>query len=182
MNVPFPLKQVTSEDVKREIEVLQSNVSRVIDMRAGLVAHLVALEEEAKRLLFVSMTSPLDERPLIGISQLNFGQCAAAHVFSGIEIHILDEVVRFTVSGDARFAVSAYSGHGKTEVEPEPVLIDGNPIEGIEVSDSVTTLIARSANGSELRVKTADMLAVFVDKAAADWGERARSASTTALP
>jgi hypothetical protein len=178
MNVPFPPKQVSAEEVKREIETLQANVSRVIELRAALVANLVAIEEEAKRLLFVSMASPLDERPLIGISEMNFGQCAAAHVFSGIEVHVLDEVLRFTVSADARFGVSTYSGHGKTEIEAREVLVDGNPIAGIDVAESGTTLVAKSADGSELRVKTADVLALFVDKAGADWAERARLAGS----
>jgi hypothetical protein len=183
MNVPFPLpKQVTTEDVKQEIRELETNVSRVIEVRGTLVARLVALEEEARRLLFVSMASPLDERPLIGISQMNFAQCSASRVFSGIEVHVLDDVLRFAVTADARFVVSARSGHGKTDVEPEEVLIDGNRIEGLEVSadGTETTLIARSGNSSELKVRTADVLAMFVSKATGEWAERARLASSAA--
>jgi len=185
MNVPFPLpKHVTTDDVKQEIQQLQTNVSRVIELRATLVAHLVALEEEARQLLFVGVPSPLEERPLIGIGQMNFGQCAAAHVFSGIEIHILDDVLRFAVTGDARFVVSAYSGQGKTDVEPEEVLVGGNRIEGLEVCADPTapgtTLVARSADGSELRARTADVLALFVNKAANDWRDRGRLASEAA--
>ena len=183
MNVPFPLpKHVTTDDVKQEILELQTNVSRVIELRATLVAHLVALEEEARRLLFVSMASPLDERPLIGIGQMNFAQCAAAHVFSGIEVLVLDDVLRFAVTGDARFVVSTYSGHGKTDAEPEAVLIGGNPIEGLEVSadGTGTALVARGADGSELKVTTADVLTLFVNKGAKDWSDRARVANQAA--
>jgi hypothetical protein len=182
MNVPFPLpKHVTTDDVKQEIQELQANVSRVIEMRGAVIANLVALEEEAKRLLLVAMISPLDERPLIGISEMNFGQCAAAHVFSGVEVHVLDDVLRFAVTADGRFVVSTYSGHGKTDVEPEEVRIDGRAIEGIEVCASgaapTTVLIARSADDAELKVNTADVLALFVDRASLDWRERARLAS-----
>jgi hypothetical protein len=186
MDIPFPLQeQVTTEGIKREIDELQANVSRVIEMRGALVAALVALDEEARQLLTTTMASPLDERPLIGISQMNFAQCAAAHVFSGIEIHILDDVLRFAATPDARFVVSFQSGHTKAEGEFEAVLIGGNPIEGLEASGSgaqaATMLVVRPANGSEIKVKTADLLAVFITKAAVNWRDRARLASRAAV-
>jgi hypothetical protein len=178
MNIPFPLqKQVSNDDVKAEIQALQANVARVIELRGALVAALVALEEEAKQLLTSNIPSPLEERPLIGISQMNFGQCAAAHVFSGLEIHIMDDVLRFAVTPDAKFTVSFHSGRSR-EGEHEELLIGGSRIDGLEAPGTrePTTLVVRPANAQEIKVKTADLLAVLIAQAAADWRDRAHSA------